>query len=140
MIEEFKFDYEEVRGITSMTLTKRDILYFHEQLLELLGPQKPKSRYTIVTNFERVSVINPENIDFIKFRNPIRALIIEYSVQRVIEIEIYLSTYEKSIEIESFRSHYRINCNDEALILKISNFLNSFFTKKKNFHSDRKST
>jgi len=135
MIEEFKFAYEEVHGITSLTLTKKDISYFHNQVLNLLNNYKPKSRYTIIISYKRTSVSDPVNIDFIKFKEPVKALIIEFSVPRVIEMEIYLSTYEKGIEIEGFRSHYRIKSDNEALILNIKDFFDAFFERKRNIHT-----
>ena len=134
MIEEFKYENQEIRGVTSLTLSKEDILKLHNDLLELMDGKKPQIKYTIITSVNRKSFTHPKNIDFLKISESIGALIIEYNIPKVMEMEIYLSTYEKGAEIPGFRSLYNINCNDETLMLSICNYLDKFIKKKKNYH------
>lgn len=136
MIEEFKYLHESVKRISSLTLTKNDIKIFHEGILERLKKYKViNSKYTIIADTRRTSVTDPNGIDFLKFKSSINALIIEFSASKNVEMEFYLSTYEKNAEIEGFRSHYRIRCNDEDILVLIEDFLDNFFKKRKNYNS-----
>jgi len=89
MIDEFKYENQEIRGITSLTLSQEDILKLHNDLLELVKEKKPQIKYSVITKVNRKSFADPKNIDFLKISDSIEALIIEYNISKILELEIY---------------------------------------------------
>ncbi|MUG46323.1 hypothetical protein [Paenibacillus woosongensis] len=134
MIEEFKYNNEFISGITSLTMKKEDILKLHDEMITIFRAYKPRVKYSIITNSTRNSFSDPHNIDFFKIKEPIKAIIIEYNIQRIIDVEIYLSTYEKGEGLGGFRSVYRISSNNEELLAKVRDFIEIYIKKTKNLH------
>lgn len=134
MIEEFKYIDEEIKGVTSLTLKKEDIIKLSIDMQSILEKYDVLSKYTLISNVNRKSYSNVDSIDFLKFGSSVEAMIIEYHVDEIIDIGIYLSTYEKEIILPGYKSMYNIQSNDEKLLLQVSDYLRKFTNKKKNYH------
>lgn len=134
MIAEFKYSNEKIQGITSLTLNNQDIQKLDADIRDILSIYNIESKYTLISSVDRKSYNNPSNIDFLKFGSPVEAMIIEYNVLDIIDIGIYLSTYEKEIILPGFKSMYNIQSNDENIMILINDYLNKFIDNKKNIH------